>query len=292
MAFDEHLISETIRAAAVVTTAVGIALLLIAGIAELLRRRHATARFVVLADRLVPSALHRSAIAVLSVLAGVVSLTGGRPAAADESIRDWLSPPTTTVTSVHAAPASPPSTSTSSPAPVEPEPSPDVPSTIATRGDRTGRWVRDTEPEGAARTDPTTPKRAATPDDQLPATRTPAPTPTTAAPPNPEPAPTPTPSASSNPRRGPAEPTRTVAPATPTPAPTTAPAPLPDPSRAYMVRPGDCLWNIAASQLPANATNAAIDRAWRAIYAANRDAIGGDPNLIHPGLALTLPTAP
>lgn len=272
MAFDEHLISETIRAAAVVTTAVGIALLLIAGIAELLRRRHATARFVVLADRLVPSALHRSAIAVLSVLAGVVSLTGGRPAAADESIRDWLSPPTTTVTSVHAAPASPPSTSTSSPTPVEPEPSPDVPSTIATRGDRTGRWVRDTEPEGAARTDPTTP--------------------TTAAPPNPEPAPTPTPSASSNPRRGPAEPTRTVAPATPTPAPTTAPAPLPDPSRAYMVRPGDCLWNIAASQLPANATNAAIDRAWRAIYAANRDAIGGDPNLIHPGLALTLPTAP
>ncbi len=281
MAFDEHLISETIRAAAVVTTAVGIALLLIAGIAELLRRRHATARFVVLADRLVPSALHRSAIAVLSVLAGVVSLTGGRPAAADESIRDWLSPPTTTVTSVHPAPAIPPSTSTSSPAPVEPEPSPDVPTTT-TRAARTGRWVRDTEPEAAVRTDPTTPKRAATPDDQLPATTT-----TSLSP-----APPPTRPIARNPTRAPAEPARTAVPATPIPVPTTTPAPLPDPSRAYMVRPGDCLWNIAASQLPANATNATIDRAWRAIYAANRDAIGGDPNLIRPGLALTLPAAP
>ena len=57
----------------------------------------------------------------------------------------------------------------------------------------------------------------------------------------------------------------------------------------YTVAPGDCLWSIAARVLGRNATARAIDRGWRAIYAANRAAIGADPNLIHPGLVLTLP---
>jgi nucleoid-associated protein YgaU len=52
---------------------------------------------------------------------------------------------------------------------------------------------------------------------------------------------------------------------------------------------GDCLWTIAARVLGANATTRAIDRGWRSIYAANRDAIGADPDLIHPGLVLALP---
>jgi nucleoid-associated protein YgaU len=65
----------------------------------------------------------------------------------------------------------------------------------------------------------------------------------------------------------------------------------PAPSRAYVVKPGDCLWTIAKRALPPGASNTAIDRAWRQIYTANRSVIGRDPNLIRPGLALTLPPA-
>ena len=57
----------------------------------------------------------------------------------------------------------------------------------------------------------------------------------------------------------------------------------------YVVVAGDCLWNIAARVIGPGASNAAIDRGWRAIYVANRSAIGGDPGLIHPGLVLTIP---
>jgi nucleoid-associated protein YgaU len=55
------------------------------------------------------------------------------------------------------------------------------------------------------------------------------------------------------------------------------------------VRPGDCLWSIAAAHLGRDATARSIDRAWRAVYDANRDAVGPDPSLIHPGLILSLP---
>jgi len=68
-------------------------------------------------------------------------------------------------------------------------------------------------------------------------------------------------------------------------------APRHAPSEQYVVKPGDCLWTIAKRALPPGAANAAIDRAWRQIYAANRAAIGRNPNLIRPGLALTLPPA-
>jgi nucleoid-associated protein YgaU len=57
----------------------------------------------------------------------------------------------------------------------------------------------------------------------------------------------------------------------------------------YTVVPGDCLWAIASHRLGGGATGRDIDRAWRAIYEFNRDAIGSDPNLIHPGLVLALP---
>jgi nucleoid-associated protein YgaU len=73
---------------------------------------------------------------------------------------------------------------------------------------------------------------------------------------------------------------------TPPPAPV-APAPL-----TYTVVPGDCLWTIAAHRLPATATAAEVDRAWRAIYDANRAVIGSDPNLIRPGQVLELPPLP
>lgn len=68
----------------------------------------------------------------------------------------------------------------------------------------------------------------------------------------------------------------------------TAPAPVAA-GPTYTVAAGDCLWSIAARVLGRNATSRAIDRGWRAIYAANRDAVGADPNLIHPGLVLGLP---
>jgi nucleoid-associated protein YgaU len=77
----------------------------------------------------------------------------------------------------------------------------------------------------------------------------------------------------------------------PAPAPVvTTPVPAPGPVRpSYVVRRGDCLWAIAAERLGPRADAHAIDAGWRAIYAANRAAIGDNPNLIHIGLTLVLP---
>jgi LysM repeat protein len=60
----------------------------------------------------------------------------------------------------------------------------------------------------------------------------------------------------------------------------------------YVVVPGDSLWNIAERTLQQQGQPAqvgAIDRMWRAIYAANRAVIGDDPDLIFPGTHLTIP---
>jgi nucleoid-associated protein YgaU len=74
------------------------------------------------------------------------------------------------------------------------------------------------------------------------------------------------------------------------PSPPVAPAPSVAPeSVVYTVVRGDCLWSIAARHLGTDPEASAIDAGWRAIYAANRDAIGDDPGLIHPGLVLRLP---
>jgi nucleoid-associated protein YgaU len=56
-----------------------------------------------------------------------------------------------------------------------------------------------------------------------------------------------------------------------------------------VVQRGDCLWSIAAARLGPRASASAIDAGWRWIYAANRAAIGDDPNLIRIGLHLVLP---
>lgn len=55
------------------------------------------------------------------------------------------------------------------------------------------------------------------------------------------------------------------------------------------VRPGDCLWSIAGRHLGPQATDAEIAAAWPSWYAANRDVIGADPNLLHPGQKLVAP---
>lgn len=54
----------------------------------------------------------------------------------------------------------------------------------------------------------------------------------------------------------------------------------------YVVRPGDSLWSIARAH-PVPGTD--VDRRWRAIWLANREVVGDDPDLIRPGQALRLP---
>lgn len=60
--------------------------------------------------------------------------------------------------------------------------------------------------------------------------------------------------------------------------------------RIVTVRPGDTLWNIAARSLPDGASAARIADATRAWYAANRDVIGDDPDVIIPAQRLAPPT--
>lgn len=91
----------------------------------------------------------------------------------------------------------------------------------------------------------------------------------------------------------------------PAPAPTPAQLhglPLPDRSTggpaapasgaadtAVVVRPGDSLWAISARRLGPHASAADVASYGRRIHAANRDAIGPDPDLLHPGRQLLLP---
>jgi len=49
------------------------------------------------------------------------------------------------------------------------------------------------------------------------------------------------------------------------------------------------LWSIAGRHLGPQATDAEIAAAWPRWYAANRDVIGADPNLLHPGQHLVAP---
>jgi nucleoid-associated protein YgaU len=65
--------------------------------------------------------------------------------------------------------------------------------------------------------------------------------------------------------------------------------PRPRTTASIVVAPGDSLWSIAASTLPEHTPDAGIARRWRAIYAANQDRIGPDPDLIVPGLRLDVP---
>lgn len=53
----------------------------------------------------------------------------------------------------------------------------------------------------------------------------------------------------------------------------------------YVVRPGDSLSSIAL----AHPGPGSLDERWRAIWNANREVVGDDPDLIHPGQALRLP---
>lgn len=82
--------------------------------------------------------------------------------------------------------------------------------------------------------------------------------------------------------------------AAPTPELDWAAAPVAAPQvsdETVVVGPGDSLWAIAAAHLPEDAPEVAVAQAWPAWWAANRDAVGPDPGLIHPGLQLTPPSS-
>lgn len=59
-------------------------------------------------------------------------------------------------------------------------------------------------------------------------------------------------------------------------------SPAPASSQTYTVVKGDCLWNIA-KRFYGDGSKYTI------IYDANRDVVGGNPNLIYPGQVLTIP---
>ena len=56
-----------------------------------------------------------------------------------------------------------------------------------------------------------------------------------------------------------------------------------------VVHRGDTLWDIAARHLGDQATDQDVAEAWPRWYAANRDVIGDDPDLLHPGQRLVVP---
>lgn len=82
-----------------------------------------------------------------------------------------------------------------------------------------------------------------------------------------------------------------AAPAVPQPA--RAPAPEPP---SVVVAPGDSLWALAERDLAQRTatapSDAAVAQAWPAWWAANREAVGPDPHLLHPGTSLTPPARP
>lgn len=60
-------------------------------------------------------------------------------------------------------------------------------------------------------------------------------------------------------------------------------------ARHVVVRPGDTLWALAEGSLPAGATAAQVAARWPDWWATNREVIGDDPDLLHPGQSLQAP---
>jgi nucleoid-associated protein YgaU len=56
-----------------------------------------------------------------------------------------------------------------------------------------------------------------------------------------------------------------------------------------VVRRGDTLWDVAARHLRGGSSAAEIAAEWPRWYAANRDVIGDDPDLLRPGQRLAPP---
>lgn len=97
-----------------------------------------------------------------------------------------------------------------------------------------------------------------------------------------------TPPAGAAPAPAPAATATSTSPSTATP-PGAGDPPSPTPGQV-VVAEGDSLWRLAAATLPAGATNAQIASAWHAWYAVNAAVIGDDPDLLHPGQILQIPS--
>lgn len=69
-------------------------------------------------------------------------------------------------------------------------------------------------------------------------------------------------------------------------------APREAPTEHVVVRAGDTLWSLAARHLGGQATVQDVAEEWPRWYAANREVIGPDPDLILPGQELRIPAAP
>ena len=95
----------------------------------------------------------------------------------------------------------------------------------------------------------------------------------------------------SPPRAAAPPPAATAQPTRARPAPTTPPAPV-GASGQVVVRPGDCLWDLADRALGGHAAPARIAAVWPAWWQANRAVIGTDPDLLRPGMHLRRPTPP
>lgn len=71
------------------------------------------------------------------------------------------------------------------------------------------------------------------------------------------------------------------------------PHPIAEPARrTVVVRAGDCLWHLAAADLPVGASAPRVTARWQAIHRLNVAVIGPDPDLIQPGQRLALPPHP
>lgn len=57
------------------------------------------------------------------------------------------------------------------------------------------------------------------------------------------------------------------------------------------VAQGDSLWSLTADLLPAGTPLSAVAEGWRLLYAANRDVVGLDPDLLQPGQRLHVDAA-
>ncbi len=63
------------------------------------------------------------------------------------------------------------------------------------------------------------------------------------------------------------------------------------PGETVTVHRGDCLWSVVARQLGPHASDARVAAEWPRWWAANRAAIGEDPDLLLPGAVLRAPSA-
>lgn len=57
----------------------------------------------------------------------------------------------------------------------------------------------------------------------------------------------------------------------------------------FVIRDGDCLWDIAHTELGADATLFEIDERWRQWWEHNRSVLGDDPHVLKPGTVLSTP---